>query len=227
MHKHPEYFSLISLVLAAFIGLFVSCSQNTPEIDSTDYSVIFDYSDDTTAPEARLSVFAESGSDVRRYQRIKITSLESGWTWDTQVLNQIDSEEGQWAGCTNLVAPENEKLPVGVYEITYFNADEKECSVTIDVKYNLEIYDVLLPALPDFMRKNRGVEKIAVYDKDHILIFFGDRTAEYRSVRDIWNHFRDASTYQVIWYTSRGRTICIEPERPVSPDADKKENDGQ
>ena len=218
MHNQPKAFNFISLLFAAFIVLFASCSQNTPEIDSTDYSIIFDYKDDTSAPEARLSVFASSGSDVRRYQRIKITSLETDWCWDTQVLTQIDGEEGQWVGCTNLLAPENEKLPSGFYELTYYNADEKEYTLKIDVKYDADFYDVLLPALPELMAQKRGIEKLAVYDKDHILIYFGDRTNELKTVRNIWNNYRDASTYQIIWYTRNGRVICITPEKPVSPE---------
>ena len=166
MQNHSRKLSFISLLFAAFIGLFISCSQNTPEVYSTDYSVVFDYSDETTAPSARLTVFVSSGSDVRRYQRIKIKSLENGYCWDTQNITKLEADYIQWAGCTNLVAPENEKLPVGTYEVTYFNADEKEYTLTLDVKYDLEFYDILLPALPEFMSKQHAIEKIAVYEKN-------------------------------------------------------------
>ena len=225
MQHHSRIYILMSLVFAAFTGLFMSCSQNLPEVASTDYSVIFDYSDETSAPSARLSVFASSNSDVRRYQRIRIKSVETGWEWDTQVISKLESDNTQWAGCTNLVAPENEKLPVGTYEITYFNADEKEYSLTIDVKYDLQFYDVLLPALPEVMAAKRGsskgsktIEKIAIYDKEHILIYFGDRTEEFLTTRDIWNQYRDAATYQIIWYADRGTVICVTPEKQVTPE---------
>ena len=225
MQHHSRIYILMSLVFAAFTGLFMSCSQNLPEVASTDYSVIFDYSDETSAPSARLSVFASSTSDVRRYQRIRIKSVETGWEWDTQVISKLESDNTQWAGCTNLVAPENEKLPVGTYEITYFNADEKEYSLTIDVKYDLQFYDVLLPALPEVMAAKRGsskgsktIEKIAIYDKEHILIYFGDRTEEFLTTRDIWNQYRDAATYQIIWYADRGTVICVTPEKQVTPE---------
>ncbi len=218
MQHHSKIYILISLVLAACAGLFMSCSQNTPELYTADYSVVFDYTNDETPPSARLTVFASSGSDVRRYERIKITSLETGWCWDTEVLSRLQADDEQWAGCTNLVAPENEKLPVGTYEVTYFNADEKEYTLTLDVRYDLEFYDILLPALPEFMSKQHAIEKIAVYDKEHILIYFGDRTEEFITTRDIWNHYREASTYQVIWYSRNGNVICITPEKPVVPE---------
>ena len=218
MQCHFKSFSVISLIIAAAVVFFSSCSQNAPELYNTDYSIIFDYTDDQTPPSARLSVFASSGSDVRRYQKIIITSVETGYCWETEVLNKLEVDDLQWAGCTNIAAPENEKLPVGKYEITYYNADEKECSVTVNVKYDTELYEVLLPALQEFMEKNYGIEKIAVYDKEHIMIYFGDRTESFRTTRDIWNTYREAAYYQVIWYSRNGTVICIAPEKPVSPE---------
>ena len=103
-------FSLISLFFVAFTGLFISCSQVTPEIYTTDYSVIFDYRDEEALPSARLSVFASSASDVRRYERISIKSLDSGYIWDTRKIERLDTYDLQWVGCTNLIVPEEEKL---------------------------------------------------------------------------------------------------------------------
>ena len=199
------------------MGLFISCSQNTPELESKDYSVIFDYSDEQTAPSARLSIFASSSSDVRRYQRIKIVSVETGYCWDTKYLSKLEADNLQWAGCTNLVAPEGEKLPVGSYDITYYNADEKDFSISINVNYDTALYEVLLPSLTEYMAKKQGIENIAVYDKEHVLIYLGER-AELKTTRDIWNNYRDAETYQVIWYTPNRNVICLTPEKPVSPD---------
>ena len=221
MQSHLKTSGLISLILAAGLLFFASCSQNSPELYNADYSIVFDYADETSKPSARLSVFATSNSEVRRYNRIQIQSLESGYIWDTDIVAKLEAEDLQWAGCTNIVAPEDEKLPKGKYQVTYFNADEKEYSVTIDVNYDTEFYDLLLPALPDFMTKNRGIEKIAIYDKQHIMIYFGNRTSELKTTRDIWNNYRDAAFYQVIWYTRGGNVICVTPEKPVRPESEQ------
>ena len=211
------------LIFAAVMALFISCSQNTPELTTTDYSVIFDYENAEAVPEARLSIFAASASDVRRYERIRINSLETGFCWEVDNLTRLENEDLQWAGYTNLVAPENEKLPTGLYEITYFNADEKECTVNLEVNYDIGIYDVLLTGLAEYMAEKKGIEKIAVYDKAHILIYYGDRTEELKTTRDIWNKYRDAEYYQVIWYSIDGTVICIEPEKPVVPEISEEE----
>ena len=211
------------LFFVLVMGFFISCSQNTPELSTTDYSIVFDYENEEALPTARLTIFASSASDVRRYEKIKITSLETGFCWEADNLVRLEADEVQWAGYTNLVAPENEQLPTGQYEITYQNADEKECTVTLDIRYDVGLYEVLLSGLADYMAGKRGIEKIAVYDKEHILIYFGDRTEEFKTTRDIWNKYREAQYYQVIWYTRDGTVICIEPEKPVTPEADDEE----
>ncbi len=221
MRSFSKKISIISLFSAALIIFLASCSQSTPEIYSTEYSVVFDYEDEKTPPVARLSFFSSSGSDVRRYKRIEITSMESGFTWDTDVIAKLEADNLQWAGCTNIVPPQGEKLPVGRYEVTYYNADEKQYMVKLDVEYDVEFYDVLLPALEDFMSEKAGIERIAIYDKDHILVYFGDREEEFKTTRGMWNKYREASTYQVIWYTLDNRVICVTPEKPVTPESEK------
>lgn len=212
-----------SLLAAVSFLLCISCTQVTPELTQSDYSIIFDYENDEALPSARLSLFMASDSNVRRYQRIKITALETGYIWDTDIIAMLESEGTQWAGLTNLVAPENEKLPCGKYEVTYYNADEKECTINLEIKYDIDFYDVLLSALPEVMKEKRGIEKIAIYDKEHILIYFGDRTQELQSARGIWNVYRDAGTYQEIWYSRDGTVTCIGPEKKVSPETDSEE----
>ena len=225
MHNHFKSFNLFSLFIAAILVFFISCAQNLPEPVLTDYSVIFEYGDEESSPAARLSIFASSNSYVRRYQKIKITSVETGYCWDTEVLSMLQADDAQWVGCSNLVAPAEEQIPVGRYEVTYINADEKEVTLNVDVQYDTNFYDILLPALPAFMSKKRGIEKIAIYDKSHVLIYFGDRTSELITTRDIWNRYREASTYQVIWYTRNGSVICITPEKLVVPEVEKTDEE--
>lgn len=212
------FFSLTLVLISAFL---ISCSQVTPELSLTDYSIIFDYENEETSPEARLSIFSSSVSDVRRYSKISITSLDTGLSWETDNIVRMENEEVQWAGCTNLVAPEDEMLPVGKYEITYYNADEKECTVSLEVRYDIGFYDVLLNELADYMADKGGIEKIAIYDKEGVLIYFGVRTEKFKTTRDIWNTYREAETYRIIWYSRDGKVICIEPEKPVVPEEKK------
>ena len=209
--------SLFYVIVSALIIIFVtSCSQVTPELSFSDYSVIFDYHDETTLPDARFSLFMASESDVRRYERIKIKSLETGYIWDTKDIAITESENMQWAGCTNLVAPEDEHFPEGRYEITYYNADEKEYTIILDIVYDSEFYDTPFADIPDLMQKKKGLEKIVIFNKEKIVLYFGEMSDNFRTTRGIWNVFPNADSYQMMWYTPDGKVICIGPEKKVA-----------
>ena len=189
LKKNSSVLKSLGILLVSFF--VISCSQVVPELMQPDYSIVFDYNDEVSAPEARLSLFYSSASDVRRYNRVTLVSLDTGYIWDT---------------------------PTGKYEITYINADEKECRGYLDISYDTGFYDVLLPELSEVMHKSNGIEKIAIYDEQYLLLYFGERKKEFQTTRGIWNQYPDAKIYQVIWYSRNGKVICIEPERKVTPD---------
>lgn len=221
MQSHHQKISCLSLAFSVLFCFFVvSCSQNTPEIFQPDYSVIFDYTSENLPPSSRLAVYMASVSDVKRYETLKIKSLDTDYTWYISDIQRLAADGLQWAGCNNLVPPDNEKIPAGYYEVTYYNADEKETSFTFKVTYDEEFYDIMISDLPSEIIKKNGYEKIIIYDKEKTVLFFGPRPDEFRTVRGIWNVFREADTYRIMWYANNGRVICMEPERKVVPGED-------
>lgn len=224
MQSHSPTNHIFFLLIAGFCFFVISCSQAVPEINQPDYSVIFDYTNEEELPASRLAVFMSSSSDVRRYETLRIKSADTGYVWTVTDIIRLSQDGQQWAGCNNLFPPENEKIPSGSYEITYINADQKEASFIVQVSYDDDFYDTLLAELPEEIRRKNGIEKIIIFDKEKKVLFFGPRPAELRTVRDIWNVYREADTYRVLWYTSNGRVICMEPERKVVPEEDKLED---
>ena len=221
MQSHPQKISFLSLLFALiFCFSVISCSQTTPEIFQPDYSVIFDYTDEELPPSSRLSVYMASTTDVNRYETLKIKSLDTDYTWYVTDIQKLTADGMQWAGYNNLVPPDNEKIPAGHYEVTYYNADEKETSFTFKVSYDEDFYDFLISDLPVEVIKKNGYEKIIIYNKEKTVLFFGPRPDEFRTARGIWNVYREADTYRVMWYANNGRVICMEPERKVSPEED-------
>ena len=223
MQSYSAKIHILSLLIAVFCFFAFSCSQSAPEINQPDYSVIFDYTNEEELPASRLAVFMNSSSDVRRYETLRIKSVDTGYVWTVTDIIRLSQDEQKWAGCNNLFPPENERIPSGSYEITYINADQKEASFIVQVSYDAAFYDTLLADLPTEIRSKNGIEKIIIFDKEKKVLFFGPRPAELRTVRDIWNAYREADTYRVLWYTSNGRVICMEPERKVAPEEDKEE----
>ena len=184
-------------------------------MSQSSYSVIFDYDKENAKPESRLCIFLESESDVRRYDSVKIISKETGYIWNIDEIARIKADGRQWAGNTNIVVPENEKIPNGLYEITFYNADEKNTTVSMNVSYDTTVYELKLEKVEEYMANHNATNKIVIYDEDGAILYFGEKTEETTTVRDIWNNYINAKTYQDIWCTNNDVIICIMPLKKV------------
>lgn len=218
-----SYIQRFNKILAGFIVLItiffsVACSQSTPELRNTNYSIIFDYTKPGEAPEVRLSVFVESEGDVRRSERMCITSNEAGYIWDFDDIKKIEINDIQYAGSTNLVVPENEKLPNGSYTVKYITADEKEVELNFTIRYDEDFYNLKEADVEKKMLDRRAVRKISIYDKNDIMLYYGIRSNELRTTRDIWNMYRDAEYYQDIWCLAGNTIMFILPLNKVVPE---------
>ena len=119
---------------------FLSCSQVTPEVISPEYSVIFEYEDEKSNPKARMSIFVESLTDVNRYERIRVYCENGGYIWDFNEIATFTNKNRSWTGNTNLKMPQNQIFPSGKYELIFYNADEKDTSVILNVNYDSSFY---------------------------------------------------------------------------------------
>lgn len=215
---HASFFLPVSLLIIQFFLL--SCSNVAPELEQSDYSVIFDYKNENIPPDVRLAIFMESKSDVRRFSRIRIKSLETGFIWDFDNIEMVLESDGgsQWAGNTNLKAPENEVIPNGKYEVTYYNADEKYVSSSIEVEYDTSFYDIKATEIEKIMKENGGILKIAIYNKEKLMIYFGEKTEEFQTDISIKNAYVDADYYKDVWNSKNSNVIFIMPEIKVMPE---------
>lgn len=209
---------LILCAICFFLFFAISCSQNTPEVYGSNYSVIFEFENADVNPAARLSLFVESESDVRRYERIVIKSKESGYIWDFDDVKKIELDNSKYIGATNIIVPENEVIPSGTYLITCINSDEKEVELQLTVNYDETFYDLKENDVREKMLEKNGFCKIAIYDKDNVMIHFGTKTIEFQTNRDIWNYYRNAAYYQDVWFMPGNSVICILPVHEVVPE---------
>lgn len=198
--------------------LFASCSQNLPEVKQANGTIVFEYENEDSFPNARMTVFVESVSDPRRYDTIKVQSYNQDFEWETEEISMIQGTKKKYAGYTNFVMPEGEKFPAGRYNAVYINADEEEVSSDFSIDYDLALYEIKASDLPAFMKKHNGTNKIAIYNQQEMLIFFGEKNNDLRTTRDIWNQFREADSFQEIWEAGNRTVICVLPKELVRPD---------
>lgn len=211
-----KYISLFSLSL--IYVLLTGCSQNLPEVKQTNSSIIFEYEDEESLPYARFSVFAESVSNPRRFDSLTVRSLETEYEWEVEDLVILEDENKCYAGYTNFVMPEGIQIPKGKYSAIFKNADEEEFETEFYLDYNSKIYELTSSKIPDFMKSRSGNNKIAIYDNNSVLIFYGERTNELKTTRDIWNRYQNAEVFNDIWCASGNNVICILPNEMVKPE---------
>lgn len=216
MRKFFNY--LINLIIFSFFFIgFFSCTQNVPDIKYGTATVIFDYKNNEELPQARLSIFVESNSDVKRYERINVKSAENGYIWDVSEILKIKKSDKMYAGNTNLVVPSGEKFPTGEYSIIYENADLEQVQTKIYLNYDTAFYNTKALEIPDLMKRKFGKKNIAIYDKNSNLIYYGERTDLLRDTRKIWNKYRNASFFTEVWCLSNNSVMCIMPIESVTP----------
>jgi len=214
--KHSKF--IISFFSFLIILLFASCQQTLPELTQSNYSVIFDFKSEESLPKARLSVFMESSSDIRRYNHIQVSSQEAELTWYIDEISRVTSNGVEWAGNTNLVVPESQEIPQGIYEIVYFNLDDKSDKEYIDVSYDTKIYSLTGDQIINYMKNKSAISEIVIYDADGNILYYGNKTSEFSNVRGIWNTYSNAETYQDIISLPGHYTICILPVKKVELD---------
>ena len=166
--KKNIVFSLLVALL-----LFVSCSTDTDiKVSGVDSFIVFDYESEDSLPLVRLSVFAETSSDVHRVERIKILSRETSYEWTVDEPVIIESESRQWAGTCDFVCPEEIEFPSGFYTLTYTDASDNEIETAFSISYPDDLMGKNAKEAAEFLHDD-AQENIALYDENDILIYYG------------------------------------------------------
>lgn len=209
-----KYFLRLSVILTV---LFVTaCSQTLPNIANATASVIFEFKDEESKPSYRLSVFVESIENVRRCENLIVRSVSNGYEWNSDDIVIMATAERMFSGYTNLVVPAKDKIPAGLYNIKYIQSDEEEKQISVDLKYDDTIYDCVAADIPELMNKVNGTNRIAIFNKDNVLLYYGDRSDSLKDVRGIWNNYRDADYYYDVWCAPKNMYICVMPVQTVT-----------
>lgn len=201
------FFSLF-IVISLSVFCFTGCMQVVPEVAETDTSVIFEYSDEEK-PNVRLSVFAHSLSDVRRYDNLELSCEGSDFCWETSDLAIISDGNYDWVGNTNFIVPEGYIIPTGIYEMTFINADGESESINVKIDYDEKYYSLNQVQAEEEAKKDGGRKRIAIYNYDKILVYFGQQTENLKTEFNIREVYRDAKYYQYVYLVPSKGVVCI------------------
>jgi len=201
-----------SVPLFAFVGslLFFSCSLSAPDVKGVKAAAVFEYADEDSDPRMRLAVFAEAGSDVRRAESIRIASKETGWEWKADDVEIFSSDTKQWAGYTNFVSPGSGAIPQGAYTFFYTDALGDDAESSFSVFYPASLARTRSGEAKAALGKAVR-ERIAVYDKEDVLIYFDVRKPEWKTDDDVWHDMENAFRMRLCFLNADKSVLCFMP----------------
>lgn len=210
MDKPPTAKNIFSQSIIFLLLVFLSsCAMSVPEIVSVDAKVVFDYEDNESLPEQRLSVFTDMKSNVLRTASISVKEENSGYVWNLVYPTTISSSDKQWAGYTNLAPVPNTNIKAGMYSVTYTNALGDEVKSDFAIMYPEELNNSKALDVPRILG-NIQKENVAVFSKDSVLLFYGQRKRVWETDERIFKEI-DKSEYLRTCY-SLGNVMCFMPK---------------
>ncbi len=196
-------FLLISLV-------FIGCSDSNPELVSANGFVVFDYKDESSVPSAKLAVFTEVSSEVRRVDSIRIKNRSTQIEWNCSEPLIFSDSNHQWTGYTEFLTPDGMEIPEGIYDFSYIDAQGKEASLAFSVNYNKKFIDSTIKSADESFFKD-AKEKIAVFSARDTIIYYGEKKQGWNDDEKIFDSNSGSEYYRIVYVDRITSSLCIMP----------------
>lgn len=209
MSSFPKSLSLFLLATAIF---FSSCANDDPESTLVEHKIIYDFKDEESSPEVRLSVFVALESKIQMGSSMKLVNEESGLEWNCSSTNldKIELKDMKWVGSTKFVPVKNEMFPSGSYRVVYEDLAERECESSFELKYSENIAELKSTDIPTAIKSSIS-KKIAVYSNEDVLLYFGEEPANWTSSDAIIMDYKNAFSTRVCYTLSNNTVYCFMP----------------
>lgn len=211
MNDCPALLKIIFSFLCAFFALFASgCSDSEPKLSSVEGIVVFDFEDETSAPDARLSVFAETESDAHRVEKITVSSRSTQFEWTAFEPVIIANEKKQWAGYTDFVCPAFRKIPAGLYRLVYTDGEGREVESSFSIVYPEKIGAASAADIKNVL-DGEFFEQVAVFDETDALLYYGLKKESWAEDKKLFSANKGASYYRTCLVVKNATAVCILP----------------
>lgn len=194
--------------------IFFSCSQNLPELNTVNYSYVFDFASVNDFPEIRLGVFVDVTSDVHRVDSIRIECKANEFEWEC--FNPVRFTSGgkskkQYAGYSHFVMPDNGPFPQGQFIVFYRDLNGNEESSALNIYGDSKIAEMKAAEAETYLKSKGAVENWVLYDENDVLVFFGSKEGDMKSLDFAWNRYNRAVSARTVWTQNNGRLLCVMP----------------
>lgn len=201
---------LIFSLFVAAVFIFSGCSDSEPDVVSAKGYVVFDFQDEKSLPSVRLAAFAEVSSEVRRVDSIRIKNSASGFEWNCLSPAVFSNDKKQWSGYSDFFSPDGMKIPLGIYNFFYIDAQGNEVSSVFLINYNENLADSTAEKSLQILQDN-AVEQYALYSEKNMLLYFGAKKQGWTDDSKIFGFDKKSSYYRKIYIGTKDSSVCIMP----------------
>lgn len=173
-------------------------------------SVVFEYNDESSYPEASLSVFVQTEHEAQRADNIKIMRPDENLTWIINSPVLLRNGDNEWAGYSVILPAEGSVVANGEYKVVYTDAAGSEAEGFFTVKYKEDI----LSSNVSSIRSASGVslsENVALFDNDMNMLFYGKAKNTWKTNQNILRDYSRASYIRHVLSTSSGNLVFKKP----------------
>lgn len=210
------FFSKIigGIVLGIALGLssvIFSCADSTPAFSKASFSVVLDYKDEESKPEARFALFLLMNSDNRRAESFTVKSSDDTMNMEWIVSNPkiVTIENQKYVFVENLATVGSEPFKKGLYNVVYTDAAGQEIEFDFNVGYD----DGILEAKSSEVRGMLGsaTENIVLYNEFNMIIYIGKRKSNWSSDEGILKDYKAAAFKRTVFFTKDNKVVCLLP----------------
>ena len=185
---------------------FISCSDVSINISTVYPQLVYEYTTKTSAPDVRLSVYAEvsSGSDIMQTMIVKNTSNNMVWTIEPVDIMTNSSGKKKYAGYSAICMPADVSFEKAVYQVIYEDLSGKKT-------------DALFSINPDDASAygqtavNSSNKQYMVVDQSGNLLYTGSYNENFSSAETVRNAYPDAAYYREYVLNAELNAIYLMP----------------
>ncbi len=207
MKRFVLSFSLIFLSLV----FCISCNDEKPSIGAVVYNIVVDYNSSESKPDVRLSVFAETFSDVNRNHSVTLVNEESGMEWTCNKPSKLqDDTKKNWIGYTNFKSPSNGFFQKGTYIFRYKDLKERDCEAKFLLDFDETLFNLSMNELLEKLPANSN-NKCVIYNNNNNVIFYGTKNERWNLKSEILDDYEDFYSLRDVYFIPKNNILFIMP----------------
>jgi hypothetical protein len=186
-----------SLLLLPLLLALAACSDSVPALAEVRIMPVFEFADDSSNPRMFASLLVRPTSDVERIQTLTLVQPSTGYQWLITSPATMTMRDGTWVTGPRLASEDPTGFVEGDYEVIYTDSSDRVARLPLTLKYASGYLTTTTATFMQLMPRN-AVTKIAVYDAEGQLIYFGPRSDDMGDNDAVKRKFPDVVNWREI-----------------------------